>query len=423
MGKNSILTVIVLLSLFTSMSSAGEIVAWGNSTWDLNVPPVGEDFIGVSAGSFTNITLKSDGSVVVWGAAGNPPFDVPAEQDFIAISLGYLHVLAIRSDGSLAAWGNNGEGQCDVPDGNDFIAVAAGNWHSLALRDNGSIEAFGDNNYGQLDDTPEANDFIAVAAGHDSCLALRNNGSLAAWGWDYNGMVTDLPDENDFNAVAIGTYGVALRDDGTLVNWGTSYQVPTGNDFVAIEAGKYHCLALRADGSLVGWGLNAQGETDIPAIPAGYVFTDFAAGNGKNSVGLIVESQLYILTMSVAPNDIDINTVTPTVGDHNVTSLVSLNATRFVNCPDVYEFDHWEGDVNDVNEPNTTIIMDSNKTVTGVFVDDRQCGDVCHPYPPGDFNRDCRVNKGDARWNRRQFEKRKRIIRDHWLECTAPECD
>jgi len=411
--RSKAILALVMLALFVLSPSAfaGEIVAWGESTWGLNVPPAGDDFIAVSAGSFTNIGLKSDGSVVVWGAAGNPPFDVPAEQDFITISEGYVHVLAIRSDSSLAAWGNNVYGQCDVLDGNDFIAIAAGNWHSLALRDNGSIEAFGDNYYGQLN-IPDGNDYVAIAAGHDSSLAIRSDGSLAAWGWDHDGIVIDLPDGNDFVAIAVGTYGVALRDNGTLVNWGTSYKVPAGNDFVAIEAGKSNCLAVRADGSLVGWGNGSQGSIDIPIIPAGYVFTDFASGNSNNSVGLI-EFFPYTLTIRVEPNDIGIDTVDPNVGQHIYNNTVNISASKFVDCPDIYSFDYWIGDVNDVNDPNTTVFMDSDKTVTAYFMATRECGDECHPNDLfGDYNHDCIIDFNDFAW-----------FANNWMVCTKPECD
>ena len=43
------------------------------------------------------------------------------------------------------------------------------------------------------------------------------------------------------------------------------------------------------------------------------------------------------------------------------------------SCPPVYRFDHWEGDMNGVNDPCSaiiTILMDSDKTVRAVFVID-----------------------------------------------------
>jgi len=68
--------------------------------------------------------------------------------------------------------------------------------------------------------------------------------------------------------------------------------------------------------------------------------------------------------------------------------------------------------VNDINDPNTTIFMDSDKTVTAVFVDDRQCGDECHPYPPGDIDKNCITDFNDFA-----------AFADNWLVCTKPECD
>lgn len=119
-----------------------------------------------------------------------------------------------------------------------------------------------------------------------------------------------------------------------------------------------------------------------------------------------------VLTIETSPNDV--NTVTPTAGDHNYApdTVVDITASRFVDCPDIYVFDYWEGDVNDVNSPETTITMDDDKTVIGVFVDGRKCGDECHPYPVGDTTFDCIVDLRDIA---------KTAL--HWLECTKPECD
>lgn len=117
-----------------------------------------------------------------------------------------------------------------------------------------------------------------------------------------------------------------------------------------------------------------------------------------------------ILTIQTEPNDV--NTVTPPVGQYIYSGLVDLIASQFINCPDVYSFDHWIGDVADANSPNTKVFMDSDKTVTAVFVDSRQCGDECHPYPPEDLSGDCAVNFLDIA-----------VIAQSWLECTKPECD
>jgi len=40
------------------------------------------------------------------------------------------------------------------------------------------------------------------------------------------------------------------------------------------------------------------------------------------------------------------------------------------------------------------------------------CGDALHPHPVGDLSGDCRVNVVDFA-----------MMAEHWLACTAPECD
>ncbi len=40
------------------------------------------------------------------------------------------------------------------------------------------------------------------------------------------------------------------------------------------------------------------------------------------------------------------------------------------------------------------------------------CGDLDHPYPPGDANKDCRVDFADLA-----------LMASYWLQCTAPDCE
>lgn len=127
----------------------------------------------------------------------------------------------------------------------------------------------------------------------------------------------------------------------------------------------------------------------------------------------LTEEPFYELTVITTPEEKNINTTIPLSGTYVLSGWVDLSAESFSNCPDVYAFDHWEGDVADPNSPNTTMYMDSVKTVTAVFVDVRQCGDECHPNNLfGDFNNDCIINLLDFS----QFAL-------NWMVCTKPECD
>jgi hypothetical protein len=116
------------------------------------------------------------------------------------------------------------------------------------------------------------------------------------------------------------------------------------------------------------------------------------------------------LSVQTEPNYID--TVTPSVGQHTFSGFVDISAEAFIDCPRVYSFDHWEGDVTDANSADITVFMDSDKIITAVFRDARQCGDECHPYPSGDIDKDCKVDFLDIA-----------MVANSWLECTKPECD
>ncbi len=120
-----------------------------------------------------------------------------------------------------------------------------------------------------------------------------------------------------------------------------------------------------------------------------------------------------ILTIKTDPNSID--TTLPTPGEHiyHLDSTVKLSTDPSPLCPNIYQLDHWVGDVTDANSANTTILMESDKTVTAVFTPTRECGDECHPDDLfGDYNHDCIIDLEDYA----QFA-------NNWLICTKPECD
>ena len=77
---------------------------------------------------------------------------------------------------------------------------------------------------------------------------------MVAWGYDSGGQVSLLPaDLSGVAKIAGGyTFSMALKSDGTLVEWGdNSYGQTTvaadASQVTAIAAGDYHALALRTD--------------------------------------------------------------------------------------------------------------------------------------------------------------------------------
>jgi len=112
---------------------------------------------------------------------------------------------------------------------------------------------------------------------------------------DKYGQISNVPDGSDFIAVAAGKYHcLALKSDGLLAAWGYNNHgecnVPDGTDFTAIAAGTYHSMALKSDGTIVVWGGDNLGQ--ISDKPTGSDFVAITAGDwhslGLKSDGTIV---------------------------------------------------------------------------------------------------------------------------------------
>lgn len=114
-----------------------------------------------------------------------------------------------------------------------------------------------------------------------------------------------------------------------------------------------------------------------------------------DDIKVTTTSATVALTMQTNPSLV--TTVVPAVGTHDYTegTEATISASRYVSCPDVYVFDHWEGDVANPTSATTTVTMDAPKTVTAVFVDGRVCGDECHAHPASDLDGDCDVDIDD----------------------------
>ena len=55
-------------------------------------------------------------------------------------------------------------------------------------------------------------------------------------------------------------HNCAIKNDSTMVCWGSTKAPPNGSDFVKISAGKSHNCALKEDGAMVCWGLGNAGK-------------------------------------------------------------------------------------------------------------------------------------------------------------------
>jgi hypothetical protein len=134
------------------------------------------------------------------------------------------------------------------------------------------VVAWGNNLHGPCDVPIDLTNAVAVGAGGGHGLALKNDGTVVAWGtrWDgFSWIPMTVPEGlGDVIAVAAGQFhNLALMSDGTVAAWGAGITlanifpeggqsiVPEGlSNVVQIAAGTDHSLALKADGTVAAWG-------------------------------------------------------------------------------------------------------------------------------------------------------------------------
>ncbi len=131
---------------------------------------------------------------------------------------------------------------------------------------------------------------MQIAAGYDYTLALRADGTVVEWGDCYPGDCSVPPGLTGVTQIAAGgEHCLARKSDGTVVAWGFNSSgqcnVPSGlSNVIEVAAGWQHSLALKADGTVIGWGDNFYGQRNIPSNLFGV--RHIIAG-GNNSFALV----------------------------------------------------------------------------------------------------------------------------------------
>ncbi len=157
----------------------------------------------------------------------------------------------------------------------------------------GMVGGFGANTYGQSEPPTDLTNAVAIAAGGNHSMALKEDGTVVQWGTNWTGVPANL-----FNVIAIAAgdeHSLAVRDDGTVVAWGkpnhVANSVPANLTGVsAVAAGLNHNLALLTNGTVVTWGTNLSQLMTVPSILTNV--SSIAAGQGHSlalcSNGLVV---------------------------------------------------------------------------------------------------------------------------------------
>jgi len=165
----------------------------------------------------------------------------------IGVDAGYRHNVALLSTGKVISWWHDVCEDLDDPD-NDPPAYC----------DPSSP------NYPITIPTKAQYGVAQVQAGVDFSVALRNDGTVVAWGSPINNHLAIPSTIKTVTQIAVGAeHVVALQEDGTVVAWGENSAgqtiVPEGlSDVIFVAAGGASSAAVTRSGKVVAWG-----ETDF----------------------------------------------------------------------------------------------------------------------------------------------------------------
>jgi alpha-tubulin suppressor-like RCC1 family protein len=266
-NTNNIISISDTYNHILALNNDNTITEWGQVSIPIpaNIKNPGSNFkiIKISAGADFSIAIlknmtNNEQSIYQWGTTKtSQDNNKPTNTNITDISAGGYHSLALTTDGYLIAWGYNGESRATVPTiykTTKCTAISAGLMHSLALTE-GNVIGWGNNAYAQAIIPPKLNGNIkAIDAGQYHSIALKNDGTVVQWGNISESVPTVLTDPNTAKVVAVKAgYGnsFAIREDGTAMAWGNNTSnksiipIILNNNIVAIETGEDHTFLLR----------------------------------------------------------------------------------------------------------------------------------------------------------------------------------
>jgi alpha-tubulin suppressor-like RCC1 family protein len=280
---------VVVANSFGSVTSkvanlvTGPVLGWGDRWLDQPIAPaLLTDCTKVSAGFFHSAALLPDGRVKVWGSLDVR--HVPRLQELESVkdlNCGSDGGIALLSNGTTRAWAPRIPAtsaatapiiSADVEFSGQVLAVLADGtvfcWPAPMAQWPWSSKP------------ADLTNAVTVSAGQGYGLVLRSDGTVANWGFT-SAVGAPLSSITGVVQVAAGLFeGFALKADGTAISLKTGAIIAT--NAVSISAGNQQVLALKADGSVAVAGNNTTGEGILPGPLSNVV--EVAAGFSHNLI-------------------------------------------------------------------------------------------------------------------------------------------
>ena len=153
----------------------------------------------------------------------------------------------------------------------------------------GNAWAWGENDDGESD-APAFTNILAIAAGEFHSVAVKDDGSVVQWGYDWGDVPANLT--NAISVAAGYSHSIALRSDGTVETWGATNDyanfVPANLSGVkTVACGWNHNVALLTNGTVTAWGYNgASLGWHLTDVPPGLSNVTAIAANSMHSLAL-----------------------------------------------------------------------------------------------------------------------------------------
>jgi alpha-tubulin suppressor-like RCC1 family protein len=208
--------------------------------------------VAIAAGAEHSVAVRSDGTVWSWGGNGNDQLgdglaggetDRPAQvvgvgnvgklTHVVGVAAGGYFTVALKSDGTMLGWGDDQYGQLgdfnaptdsDTPVapfglGGRLVAIAAATFNSYAVKADGTVWGWGNNVVGSVgigNTSPyvqgplrvnrlvDGFGVVALGGGYQTGAAVTSHGALYRWGWNSAGQLGESTEIESDSPVRAG---------------------------------------------------------------------------------------------------------------------------------------------------------------------------------------------------------------------------